>query len=137
VNVYVDASVVLRVVLGEPEPLADWPAIDRPLSSRLLRVECLRALDRARTLDRLDDATLAERRGALLEILAAIDVVPLDEAVFDRAGEPFPTQVRTLDAIHLASALGVRDQLDGLVFATHDATLALAATAMGFDVRGA
>lgn len=135
-NAYIDASVVLRILFGEPDPLAAWRRINRPISSRLLGVECLRTLDRVRLRDRIDDQTMAERRGALLETLAAIDVVPLDERILDRAAGPFPTSMRTLDAIHLASAIEVRDELPDLVVATHDAELGLAATALGFEVLG-
>jgi hypothetical protein len=38
-NVYLDSSVLLRVILGEPEPLASWPRIDVVVSSELIRVE--------------------------------------------------------------------------------------------------
>ena len=72
----------------------------------------------------------------MLETLDAIEVVPLAPEVLERAGDPFPTSIGTLDAIHLASALAIRDEVPDLVFATHDAELALAASAMGFDVRG-
>ena len=51
-----------------------------------------------------------------------------------RAAEPFPTLVRTLDAIHLASALLAREQIPDLRFATHDDELGLAARAVGFDL---
>ena len=55
-----------------------------------------------------------------------------------RASEPFPTPVGTLDAIHLATALQVRDS-QGLqvVVATHDHQLTRAARAVGLDVLGA
>ena len=48
-----------------------------------------------------------------------------------------PTALGSLDAIHLASALLVRHDLDGLVFATHDDELGTAARATGFEVHGA
>jgi uncharacterized protein len=133
---YVDASVVVRVLLAEPDPLREWRSLDRLVSSRLLEVECLRALDRLRLLEHVDDRTSGERRRALLDTLATVDVVPLDERILERAAQPFPTLVRTLDAIHLASALEVRDEIDDLLFATHDERLGLAASAMGFAVVG-
>lgn len=135
-NTYVDASVLLRIVLGEPEPLASWGRIDHAVSSELTRIECLRTLDRARIRDRLDDRTVAERRAALLEAIVAIEVVELGHPVLDRAAEPFPTSIGTLDALHLATALAVRDRFEGLTFATHDERLGLAAAAMGFPVEG-
>jgi uncharacterized protein len=135
-NVYIDSSVVVRILFGEPDPLAIWSQIERPVSSELLGIECLRTLDRLRLRDRLDDRAFAERRRAMLEVIAAIEVVPLEASILERAGDPFPTSLGTLDAIHLASALAIRDELPLMVFATHDDELGLAASSMGFDVQG-
>jgi len=50
---------------------------------------------------------------------------------------PMPTIVKTLDAIHLTSALVLQEKLNApLVFATHDSRKATAAYALGFDVLG-
>ena len=133
---YVDSSVVLRIVLGQPDPVAEWSLLERAISSELLRVECLRTLDRLRFRAGLDDRTVAERRGAMLETIDAIDLVALDGNILARAAEPFPTLVRTLDALHLASALIIREEVPSIAFITHDVTLGLAAAATGFDVRG-
>jgi predicted nucleic acid-binding protein len=135
-NVYIDSSVVVRIVFGEPDPLAIWSQIERPVSSELLGIECLRTLDRVRLRDRLDGRVFGERRRAMLDVIAAIEVVPLEASILERAGDPFPTSLGTLDAIHLASALAIRDELPGMVFATHDDELGLAASSMGFDVQG-
>ena len=135
-DVYVDASVVLRIVLAEPGPLLSWGAIDRPISSELVRVECLRTIDRARLTLRISEAAAAEQRAAALEVIASLSLVPVSRAVLERAADPFPTSLATLDAIHLASALTIRDQFDDLRVATHDAELGLAARAMGFKVDG-
>lgn len=135
-NVYIDSSVVVRIVFGEPDPLAIWSQIERPVSSELLGIECLRTLDRVRLRDRLDGRVFGERRRAMLDVIAAIEVVPLEASILERAGDPFPTSLGTLDAIHLASALAIRDELPGMVFATHDDELGLAALSMGFEVQG-
>ncbi len=62
--------------------------------------------------------------------------MPLTTKVLHRAAEPFPTLIGSLDALHLASALLVREQFDDLTFATHDQSLGLAARSMGFAVEG-
>jgi predicted nucleic acid-binding protein len=136
-NFYLDSSVLLRVILGEPEPLASWPRIDVVVSSELIRVESLRTIDRARVEFRLGDEDVARHRADLLEAIETIHLVPLGADVLARAAEPFPTLIGTLDALHLASALLVREQYDELLFATHDRALAIAARAMGFRVEGA
>lgn len=135
-DVYVDSSVLLRVVLGQGPRLASWARIDRPIASELIRVECLRRIDRARISARLPDADVAGRRAAILEVLRGFSLVPVTTAILERAAEPFPTALGSLEAIHLATALLVRDQVDGLVVATHDTELALAAQAVGFEVEG-
>ena len=135
-NAYVDSSVVLRVLFGEPNPLRIWSQIGRAVSSELLSVECLRTLDRERLRRRLDDRTVGERRRGMLDAIEAIEIVPLDAAILERAGDRLPTFLGTLDAIHLASALAIRDDVPNLVFATHDDELGLAASSMGFDVSG-
>ena len=132
---YVDTSVVLRVAFAEPDRLEAWSRITRPLSSELLRIECLRTLDRARLRQTLDETEVARIRADLLEIIDSFDLIELDEQVKARAMEPFPTMLRTLDAMHLSSALLARAAGDGeMAFATHDRELSIAATAVGFKV---
>ncbi len=133
---YVDSSVVLRVLLGEPEPLPTWPRIEEAVSSELTRLECLRTIDRARIRLALDDRQVARLRADVMELISTMTLVDLDRAVLARASEPFPTSLRSLDAIHLASADLARSHLDGLRFATHDLELATAALSLGFDVDG-
>ena len=136
-NVYVDSSVLLRVALNEPGPLREWRRIRRAVASDLIRLECRRTIDRARIREWLDDDTVAEQRQAVLELLDGIDIVPLENVVLERAAEPFPTLLGSLDAIHPATALLVRAQIVDLCFATHDGELATAARAVGFRVLGA
>jgi hypothetical protein len=136
-RLYVDSSVLLRVVLGEPGALAEYRRASRWISSELVRVECLRTIDRARLQLGLPDEALSTRRSDLLDQLDAFELVSLDRNVLARAAEPFPTALGTLDAIHLASALLVREQLPDLAMATHDRELALGARSVGLRVVGA
>ena len=135
-NAYLDSSVLLRVILGEPGRLDAWETIDAGVSSELTRIECLRTIDRARIQLQLADVAVAQHRADVLEALEAIDLIPLEAAILERAAEPFPTLLGTLDALHLASALAVRERFDGLLFATHDTALGTAARSMGFTVAG-
>jgi uncharacterized protein len=137
VKAYIDTSVLLRIVLGEPRPLTEWRSIDLALTSELTRIEALRTIDRARIELRLSDTEVAERRALVLGTLDGFHLARLDGVVLDRAAEPFPTLVRTLDAIHLATALLSRAEHQGLVFATHDHAQAMAALSVGFRVIGA
>ena len=133
---YIDSSVLLRIVLGEKGALRSWRRIARPISSEIIRVECLRVIDRARIRYGLDERVVAERRAAVLEQLTGFEIVPLDPSVLERAADPFPTLIGSLDALHLTSALAVRNRVRDLKFATHDEELGMAAQAVGFAVIG-
>ena len=134
---YVDTSVLLRVVLSQPDRLGEWASIDQAVTSALTEVECLRTLDRRCRQGLLDPRELADRRGLALRLLERMDRVDLSPAVLRRAADPFPTPLGTLDAIHLATAILWRDGRSvAPVLVTHDGELAMAARAVGFLVAG-
>ena len=134
---YVDASVLLRVALEQSNALAEWPRIQQGIASTLVRVESLRMLDRLRLRSHLPDIEVARRRATILAFVDALDVVEVDSVALDRAAQPMPTELGTLDAIHLATALLWRETAGtDLVMATHDAALALGALAHGLRVVG-
>jgi uncharacterized protein len=134
---YVDASVLLRVVLRQTNALQEWTQIDRGVSSALVTAESLRTLDRLRLRAQLSDSELALRRQAALAVIASLELVEIDTTVLDRAAQPMPTELGTLDAIHLASALLWRESTgEVLMMATHDRALALGAQAHGIRVIG-
>lgn len=134
---YVDASVLLRLALGQPDALVEWKHVEQGVSSALIMTESLRTLDRLRLRAKLADAEVARRRSKLLELIASLDLVEIDAAVLDRAAQPMPTEIGTLDAIHLATALLWKEmsRVD-LTVATHDGALGIAAKAHGFRVVG-
>ena len=134
---YVDASVLLRVALGQPDALPEWSQIQQGVSSALVTIESLRTLHRLRLRVKLPDAEVAKRRATIFDLIASLDVVDIDSTVLDRASQPMPTEIGTLDAIHLATALLWKEMThESLVMATHDAALALAAEAHGLPVMG-
>lgn len=133
---YVDSSVLLRIVLGEGGALSEWPSLEA-ISSELIRVECLRAVERYRLAGAFGDDVVAERRSAVLDTLSRFRLVEPSRSILERAADPFPVYVATLDAIHLATALELRAEYEDLSFATHDVKLASAARALAFTVLGA
>jgi len=134
---YVDASVLLRVALRQPDALPEWRRIQQGVSSALITTESLRTLDRLRLRAKLPDEEIANRRAAILRLIASLELVEIDAVVLDRAAQPMPTELGTLDAIHLATALLWKEmsRVD-LVMATHDGALGLAAKAHGLPVLG-
>lgn len=120
---YLDTSAVVKLLMRERETTAlrrelrRWP---RRASSSLLRVELLRAVKRA-GLPRL--SAPARQR------LAAVSLIRLDDALLDRAGDLDPASLRSLDAIHLASALSLGGDLGVIV--TYDDRMLQGAAALG------
>ena len=134
---YIDASVILRVVLRQPNALPQWTQIAHGVSSALIAVESLRTLDRLRLRAQLSDAEVSRRRYANLAIIASLELIEIDDAVLDRAAQPMPTELGTLDAIHLASALLWQESVgEKLAMATHDKALAIGAQAYGMQILG-
>ncbi|MFO0980394.1 MAG: type II toxin-antitoxin system VapC family toxin [Planctomycetota bacterium] len=134
---YLDSSVVLRVVFGEPGQLAEFHEIDEGISSEILMLECLRTIDRLRLRVPLSDEEVVLRNQAVFEIAEHLHIVPVVPRVLQRASQPFPTLLGTLDAIHLASALAWQES-EGktLTVMTHDRELSMAARSLGMPVLG-
>ncbi len=123
-STYFDASALVKLVVAEPESaaLAAWVESRSPLvSCTLARVEVVRA---ARP-----HGSPAVRTARLL--LDELDLTQLDDELLDLAGELEPP-LRSLDAIHLAAALELGDDLEVVV--TYDGQMAKAAEALGLRV---
>jgi predicted nucleic acid-binding protein len=135
-TVYIDTSVILRILFREPNPVEVWGKWDRALSSALWRVEALRNVDRLRLSGDLSDEDVADLVREIRTVHETLAIYPLTERILQRASETFPTVVGTLDAIHLATALAMRqvEPIDRLL--THDGQLATAARSVGFAVLG-
>ena len=137
-NAYLDSSVILRRVLGQQNQLTEWSQIERAWTSRLTEVECLRVLHRLRLLGELTDEQHLSCVNAVLELLEGMERVEVNATILRRASEPFPVPLKTLDALHLTTALALGYHLDTpLVVATHDLGLARASRALNLRVVGA
>ena len=122
--VYLDASAFVKAVVTEPQSDALRRYLagrDRLVSSALTRAEALRAV-RAEGADALRSV----RQG-----LRSIDLIAIDEQILDVAGLLDPAVLRTLDAIHVATALAIGDDLDVVV--TYDARMIRAAQMVGLE----
>ena len=134
---YVDSSALLRVLLGQEGRIGAFEEIERPIASKLLRPECLRALIRCRGTGLLSEEEYLKALDQLYRALDSIELIPISDPVLDRAGAPFAVLLGTFDAIHLASALRWREQqgLSPVIF-THDQDLGKGAKALDFEVLG-
>ena len=132
---YLDSSVVVRRLLRHPKALtglADWALV----ASELMEVEVLRALYRIHAEGLLNPEELGARIAELRALAAAVDRVPITKLVLRRAGGPLAGILKTLDAIHVVTAM-LWSEYNGeaIVLLTHDRQLATVARASGLEVH--
>ena len=134
---YLDASVVVRKLQREAGSLKEWGQWERAFSSELLRVELLRAIDRARLRGALTDNEVADIVMKARAILDGLELLQLSPSILNRAAQSFLTPLGTLEALHLATAVRLAESTGiELKFITHDAELATAARSMNLVVEG-
>ncbi len=123
--IYLDTSVALAHLLGETRTPARTLWDEQLVASRLLEYEIwvrIHARGIART-----------HADAVRSLLAGVSLIEMSPVVLSRATEAFPVAVRTLDAIHLASMIYLRDRGQALTLASFDDRLTAAARAAGIE----
>jgi uncharacterized protein len=125
--IYIDTSALVKLIFEEAESaaLVEWLSARQNVprvTSELSTVELLRACRR------VDDEAV---EGAKF-LLGGIDLLPMDRVIVERAASLPPTEMRSLDAIHLVSALSVKTNLTALV--AYDVRLCSAAAQAGIEV---
>ena len=127
--IYLDTSAAMKLAIAEAESEAlrifVAPATDGFVSSALLAVELRRAALRS------NDPALA--LAAVAKVIPAIRLVRIDDDILGHAGILLPPSLRSLDAIHLATALSLGPAVETMI--CYDIRLAAAATAAGIDVQ--
>lgn len=123
--IYVDSSVALAQLLAEGRvpPVEIW---DDAASSRLLEYEVWTVIHRKQL-----TKSHSELTDSLLRRIGFLEMAPV---VLARVLEPFPRPVRTLDALHLASALYFSQRGEQVLLATYDRDMSAAATALGLKL---
>ena len=130
---YLDSSVLLRHILLGEEPIRHALEFPRVVSSELIEIECRRVLHRCRLTGELTDETLTVARERLDEVLAGIDLLEMSMQIKQRAMDPFPVNVRTLDALHVATALMVGEDAGGVALFSHDEGMNRCARSLGIN----
>ena len=130
---YLDASVLLRHILLGEEPIRHALEFPRVVSSELIEIECRRVLHRCRLAGELTDEALTVARERLDEVLAGIDLLEMSRQIKQRAMGPFPVNVRTLDALHVATALMVGEDAGGVALVSHDEGMNRCARSLGIN----
>lgn len=105
-------------------------------ASDLVLLECDRVLIRAVALGEIDEVTAADRRVLLNAAAAHWHLWRVSSEIVDRARRPFPVEpVRTLDAIHLASALAARSAVPGIELLSLDDRIRQSGKQLGFRLQ--
>lgn len=137
-NLYVESSAVLAWLLEEPAADSVEAVFDQAeevVASALTLVECDRALIRAQIWGALSDAEVLRRRTLLESVSSHWTFLKLDREVLERARYRLPVEpVRTLDALHLATALTARSAVSDLALLSLDQRVRDNGAALGFDV---
>jgi len=137
-KLYVESSAVLAWLLEQhaSDLVADTLAqAELIVASDLTLIECDRVLIRAVLLDELDEADADDRQARLNAVATRWTLLGLDDAIMERARRPFPAEpIRTLDAIHLASALIGRKAIPELAMLSLDIRVRRAANRLGFPL---
>jgi predicted nucleic acid-binding protein len=138
-NLYAESSAVLAWLMGEDtgqrvrKILTEADAI---VSSDLTLVECDRVLRRGLALGAITETTVADRKAHLAATALDWNVLRISPQIIERARQSFPEEpIRTLDALHVASALYARAALSGLALLSLDDRIRRVAQSLGFDVQ--
>jgi predicted nucleic acid-binding protein len=139
VILYAESSAVLAWLLEGPaaDRVHDvLTTAERLIASDLTLIECDRVIIRAVSLGESTEADGVERRSRLSVAAARWEVLRISGAIVERARQPFPVEpVRSLDAIHLASALVARSKAPGLQLLSLDERIRSAARRLGFQLQ--
>ena len=138
-NVYAESSAVLAWLLAERECSRISPLLtgaEMVVSSDLTLIECDRTLFRASLFARISEMELNDRRRELADATSRWSVLRISPDIVERARRPFPVEpIRSLDAIHLASALSARSSLPTLEILSLDDRMRNAARQLGFKLQ--
>jgi|SRR3990167_7503409 len=140
---YFDSSVLLSILKREPDgerASSLWNAHNNRVSSILFEIECLTVLKRPSTPSgsKFPAIWLSQVQKALSEFLKAIILKPVDDAIVGIIrSETYFSQARSLDAIHVATALYFKSHLsETFHFITFDDRMARVARSVGLEVLG-
>ena len=138
-NVYAESSAVLAWLLGEEVGHSVRDVLqhsDVVQSSDLTLVECDRVLIRAVRSGEIAEAAAGDRRAHLNAATSHWHMWRVSPDIVERARHPFPGEpIRTLDALHLASALAVRSAVPGVELLSLDDRIRRAARLLGFHLQ--
>ena len=137
-NIYAESSAVLAWLFDEPNSrvaVAELAKATRVFASTLTRLECTRAIIRGLEVGGLKRAQATTLLQTLHDALAGWDTIEVRARVIDRAASAFPEEpIRTLDAIHVASAWLAHSAFGPVTMLSLDHRVRVNAKALGLSV---
>lgn len=135
---YAESSAVLSWLLGEPRGATVREALagaELVLASDLTVLECHRVLVRAAATTRLREADAGRLRAQINHAALHWVLLRVDDDVLERARRPFPAEpIRTLDALHLGTALAARDTISEVRLLSLDERVRRSGAELGFEL---
>jgi predicted nucleic acid-binding protein len=137
-NLYAESSAVLAWLLEQEHYDTVVSALEQAelvIASDLTLIECDRVLIRAIALKEIRESDAVQRQARLNAVSARWTLLAIEEEVIERARRPFPIEpVRTLDALHIASALTARKAVPDLAVLSLDDRVRQAADRLGLPL---
>lgn len=138
-NLYAESSAVLGWLLTEPRGVEAQQLLESAETvscSDLTLIECGRVLIRATCLGKLSETEAADCKRQLIGVAHNWHIFPISEEIVERVQRPFPREpLRSLDAIHLASALIARTVIPDIEILSLDARIRESAHGLGFKLE--
>lgn len=132
---YLDSSVLISIAFQEPGHLTRIESFGSLISSRILMAECLRTLLRLQHAQYISEDEFVQKSEFFQKAFRSITLIDVSKSILDRSMQSFGIHVKTLDAIHLSSALLWREsKKEEVSFLTHDDKQSKAARVLGFQV---
>lgn len=132
---YLDSSIILSFLLEEGGYFFKGGSLEGLFSSKLSEVEAYRAFDRLKITGKTDNAVHSNRLKEADWLFSSITLLEISTGVLDTAKQHWPVPVKALDAIHVSTAIHLRNRRKDTVFCTLDRQQGLAAQAVGFDME--
>lgn len=137
-RLYAESSAILSWLLGEPEgrEVAERIRVaDEVLASELTLVECKRTLVRMESSAIITASTASELLAILNRAARRWEMLSICREIWDRAARPFPAEpIRTLDALHVATAAVTAERLPDLYVLSRDRRVRESCLGLGLEV---
>ena len=134
---YLDTSVLLRILFNEPYEKINLSVFEKIISSELIEIEARRRLNNMRLANQLSDSEVAMFSMKLSSMLESMDQILITRPIINRAKHSAGVQIRTLDFMHLCSALFWKEvKKKEIMILTHDIEFGRAAQILGLQIVG-